>query len=113
MKIADQGIIVAPVDLQMITVYKSHAHIQISGIGSFEEVEPNNNCSTNVSQLLERLPDNEKWAGAEHHIPDNAAAVASQIIRGDAKAISDGSFKDELGTAACLLLGTNEGDSCS
>jgi hypothetical protein len=57
-KIADQGIIVAHDDLQMITVYKSHEHIQISGIGMFEEVEPINNCSTNVLQLLDRLPDN-------------------------------------------------------
>ena len=112
MKIEEQGIISAPDDIQMISVYNSNAYIQISGIGKFEEIKVINNYNTNVLQILERLPDNKKWAVAEHQIPNNTDAVAAQIIRGDAKAISDGSFKDDLGTSACLLLGTNDTNSC-
>jgi hypothetical protein len=44
------------------------------------------------------------------HVVDNGRSFAAAILRGEAKAVSDGSFKDSMGTSASILYHSHAND---
>ncbi len=52
----------------------------------------------------------DKWAVDTVHDRDNGTAFAAAILRGEAKAVSDGSFKNEQGTSASILFHSSSKD---
>jgi ribonuclease HI len=55
-------------------------------------------------EALEREKPLDKWAIDTLHERDNGTALAAAILRGEAKAVSDGSFKNAQGTSASILF---------
>lgn len=54
-------------------------------------------------QVRELQPAADKWAIQEITVTDNGKAIAQAIRDGTAIAVSDGSYKNERGTAAFIL----------
>ena len=70
--------------------------------------DPRDNQATPDANLLQRMrsgPRSRRWATENCILEDNGEKLADGIRKGSAVAISDGSFKDELATAASILLG--------
>jgi hypothetical protein len=59
-------------------------------------------CLT-IEEAILRLPASERWALHQTTHIDNGASLAAAIIRRNATAVSDGSYKDQLGTSATIL----------
>ena len=58
-----------------------------------------------MTELLDGLPADLKWAITHIHILDNGVSLAQAIIDGSAVAVSDASYKDLFGTAALVIEG--------
>jgi hypothetical protein len=61
-----------------------------------------------ILSIKDIIHDNHKWAIRTLHCPANGSTVAQAIIRGDAIAVCDGSYKDHFGTAAFVLQNGNK-----
>jgi hypothetical protein len=46
----------------------------------------------------------DKWSVQSADVVDNGRVIAAAIIRGSARAVSDGSFKNAMGTSASILV---------
>ena len=55
--------------------------------------------------MLKNIPKGNKWLIGDYKTIDEGESVAEAIIKGTAKAISDGSFKDYIGTSASIIVG--------
>jgi hypothetical protein len=61
-----------------------------------------------ILSITDLIQDNaDKWAIHTLHCPENGSPVAQAIIRGNAIAVCDGSYKDHFGTAAFVLQNRN------
>ena len=61
-----------------------------------------------ILSITDLIHDNDKWAVHTLHCPENGSStVAQAIIRGNAIAVCDGSYKDHFGTAAFVLQNGN------
>jgi hypothetical protein len=56
-----------------------------------------------ITERIDALPANEKWAVANVQCTDKVAALAHALSTGEAISVSDGSFKLGHGTAAWVL----------
>ncbi len=56
----------------------------------------------------DHIADNDKWAIRHFHCPDHGRHIAQALLRGNAVAVCDGSYKDHFGTAAFVI---QSGDS--
>ena len=73
-----------------------------------EETEETS-VSTGIKEAIDEMEESIKWVIEEVTIPeDNGLHIANQISQGTAKYISDGSTKDDLGTAAAVYLAKEE-----
>eukprot|EP00978_Attheya_sp_CCMP212_P033691 scaffold137243_cov47-Attheya_sp.AAC.1 len=59
--------------------------------------------TTRLPTILREDKETSTWFPQLHHIEDNGQAIARSIRKGQAVAVSDGSFKDEQGTAAFVI----------
>jgi ribonuclease HI len=82
--------------------------LSVTGVGEFDEEIPRAERPTNLDMALAQRPLNDQWAVSVIDHSDQGISVARAIIQGTAKAISDGSFKDEMGTSATVLYGADE-----
>ena len=57
-----------------------------------------------VCATFEFLPPERKWASRHIVMSDDGACVAQAICAGTAVAVSDGSLKDSIGTAAFIIV---------
>jgi hypothetical protein len=62
---------------------------------------------TTLYAAVAALPANSKWSIDHLDVQDNGQAFATAIIMGQATAISDGSYKDRVGTSASMLHGSS------
>jgi hypothetical protein len=60
-----------------------------------------------ILSITDLIHDNDKWAIRTLHCPENGSNVAQAILRGNAIAVCDGSYKDHFGTAAFVLQNGN------
>jgi hypothetical protein len=60
-----------------------------------------------ILSIKDIIHDNDKWAIRTLHCPENRSTVAQAIIRGNAIAVCDGSYKDHFGTAVFVLQNGN------
>jgi hypothetical protein len=99
----------SPVDSVPITVTKNSndASVSITGMGRFDDMEPHAEHPTSLSDALDQHVQADKWAVDKIDCGDGGRNVALAIINGTAKAISDGSFKDSMGTSASILYGND------
>ena len=58
---------------------------------------------TNLATSKKSLPMDNQWAINEMFTEDQGAKVAIAIKQGEATGISDGSYKNKKGTAACIV----------
>ncbi len=82
--------------------------IQITGIGAFAEPVPTPDHPTTLEEALQLRHRGDRWAVDTLDNEDNGKAVARAIMKGSARAISDGSFKDEMGTSSTVIYGDDE-----
>jgi hypothetical protein len=54
--------------------------------------------------VLDSLPASSKWALSEFALPSDLSSIIRALSTGTARAISDGSFKDEFGTSALTVV---------
>ena len=95
-----------PENVFRATVYKLHNHWICSG---FQEQIPRH--SPHITTILDRiqfLPPSIRWSIAEFWATDNGEHIAQAIIKGNAIALSDGSFKNQRGASAWVIEGDNE-----
>ena len=79
--------------------YVLHSH------GHHQPPAPPPPIPATFSDTLEQLPDDAKWSIKRCTFTDDGLYLANAIQSGDAIAVSDGSLKDEFGTAAFVLEG--------
>jgi hypothetical protein len=60
-----------------------------------------------ILSITNLIHDNNKWAIRTLHCPENGTTVAQAIMRGNAIAVCNGSYKDHFGTAALVLQNGN------
>jgi hypothetical protein len=51
------------------------------------------------------MPTGDRWAADNFHTDDSCWSLAEGIINGTATAVSDGSYKDQIGTSGFVLRG--------
>jgi hypothetical protein len=73
-----------------------------TGCSQINDDEPTAYSTSLATRLQDTIP-NRKWAAERLLVSDNGLAVASAIRDNAAIAVSDGSFKDQHGTAALVL----------
>ena len=78
-------------------------HTRSSTEPSTEQPEENK-----LQEAIKHLPTGAKWVVSNWTGTDNGANIAAAIRQGTAVAVSDGSFKNEAGTAAFVLEGNNK-----
>jgi hypothetical protein len=91
------------------TVTRQGDIARMSGVERTLQSTPEPAVRRNLS-LEERvlsLPTADQWAIKEFFSIDDGRNVAAAIIQGTAKAVSDGSFKDEFGTSAFVVIGSD------
>ena len=67
--------------------------------------------STTLLEALAVVEASDQWAVDSTHVKDDGLAFAAAIRRGDAKAVSDGSFKNAKGTSASVLFSSRSTDT--
>jgi hypothetical protein len=83
--------------------------LQLTG---YSEVESNQDevaqlAPITLAQRIQACPENIRWAVERFAVADGGVMLADAIRRGQAVAVSDGSYKDAFGTAAYVLEGVN------
>ena len=68
-------------------------------------LQEKNNVGTSYDARTKNIHANNKWTIDKYWCKKNGEGVARAIIKGSAKAISNGSFKDSKGTSASVLTG--------
>ena len=69
------------------------------------DTEGNITRTTSLQAAVRRLPHSIKWVVERLRLPqDNGRAIATAIIKGKGKCISDSAVKDELGTSSAFYL---------
>jgi hypothetical protein len=96
-----------PSDAAPISVSRRDNHIYISGIGAFDYEIPVSEHPSTIADALLQLPRADQWAAKSVDCSDNGRCLAMAILNGTARAISDGSFKDKMGTSASVLYGSD------
>ena len=66
-------------------------------------------CSLHDTKVL--LPIEDHWAISKMRSTDQILAVAKTILSGNATQISNGSFKNNRGTVACIVEANNDTNS--
>jgi hypothetical protein len=97
-----------PTRLRRATVsWRGDGILQLTG---YSDPEPDHTPSdqilhTTLTQRIQNCPKGMQWAVVRFAILDDGATLAEAIRRGQAIAVSDGSYKDGFGTAAYVLEG--------
>jgi hypothetical protein len=95
-----------PVDCVQAVVFThgSDPAIRVNGAMSKDQAQPPTHIhATRLPTILRDDTATSTWFPQLHHIEDNGHAIARALRKGRAVAVSDGSFKDEQGTAAFVL----------
>ena len=66
---------------------------------------------TTVQEAKDLLPQDDQWAISNMWSQDQGKAIANAIYWGNAIGISDGSYKNNRGTTACVMEENNNDDS--
>jgi hypothetical protein len=94
-----------PLDVQVATVSQKPSYNELIGSGPIAPTPPNNPPITLLDRLQTAGPGTE-WATLDLTITDDGASIAAAIMTGSCIALSDGSVKDGIGTAAWVLEGS-------
>jgi hypothetical protein len=97
-----------PAGSQPASVQRGNSRIQITGIGTFAEPVPSADHPTSLEEALQLRHRGDRWAVETVDNDDNGKSVARAIMKGSARAISDGSFKDSMGTSSTVIYGDDE-----
>jgi len=60
---------------------------------------------SSLEEAINRSPASQRWAVDCHYVADGGESIAAALRDGTAIAVSDGSFKDQYGTAALVIEG--------
>ena len=99
---------ILPDDASPISISRSNTRIQITGIGAFDEEIPTPEHPSTIEEALTQQPARDHWAAKAVKCTVNGLSVAMAILNGSAKAISDGSYKDKMGTLATVIYGDDK-----
>jgi hypothetical protein len=83
--------------------------VQLTGYSENETIrdEEEQSVPLTLAQRIQACPDNIRWAVERFAVEDGGRTIAEAIRQRKAVAVSDGSYKDEFGTAAYVLEGAN------
>jgi hypothetical protein len=97
-----------PAESQPASVQRAPKRMRITGLGGFADPIPTPDHPTTIDDALLTRPTGDRWAVDVLDNNDNGRSVARAILKGTARAISDGSFKDQLGTSSTVIYGDDE-----
>jgi len=60
---------------------------------------------SSLEEAIDQSPVSQKWSVDCHYVADGGELIAAALRDGTAIAVSDGSFKDQFGTAALVIEG--------
>ena len=101
-----------PADAVMASVSRTPLCVRVTGLNlspALASTALTENQPT-ILGALDQRPLQDKWSVQSSDIVDNGSFIAAAIIRGDARAVSDGSFKNEMGTSASILFHSRSKD---
>jgi hypothetical protein len=97
-----------PPDLQRATIIRRNPSRILCTGWSKEKSKQSVEINTTLEDAIESLPSSQQWAFQHFKCTDNGLTIAEAIRQGTAIAVSDGSFKNELGTAAFVIEGKDQ-----
>jgi hypothetical protein len=100
-----------PNDVRLATVAKYSADtFQLTGVAPRPETNPapviHYHLMT-LDDIIAHMPEADQWAIDTFHSADEGFILADGIIKGVATAVSDGSYKNHIGTSGFILRGAN------
>jgi hypothetical protein len=95
-----------PANAHMATTTSIPTGIKITGtcMAPTPLARPTEAPPATMEEALASVAEADKWAIESSHITDNGNSLAAAILRGDARAVSDGSFKNSMGTSSSILF---------
>ena len=93
-----------PAHAMKSTVEFCRSHVILTGWSGTVSVEPLNQCSL-PSFISTEVHTDARWAIERCSVEDDGVTVANAIRNGKCIGVSDGSFKDEFGTACWIIQG--------
>ena len=98
-----------PSNCKLATVSKvSPLNYRITGIAEYPSLPPASTphpSSMTLEEIFLSQPKEDRWAIHTFHSPDDGHSLAMAIIQGCATAVSDGSYKSNIGTSGFILRG--------
>ena len=101
-----------PDDGIMASISRTSDGVRITGVDILPPgvPPPSEIPSRSILGALDQRTELDKWSVESVDVVDNGRSFAAAIIRGTARAVSDGSFKNEMGTSASILFHTKSKD---
>ena len=103
---------ILPDDVLMTTIATmANSIVMVTGSANLpprSAVTPLTYHDKSIDEILNLVPEDDTWAVDIFHSPDECMDLAMGIIKGNATAVSDGSFKDHMGTSGFVLRGSNK-----
>jgi hypothetical protein len=90
----------------LATISRTRDGVRITGVNPLTPGGTNQAETTpcSIRAALDLRKKLDKWSVQSADVVDNGRSIAAAIIRGSARAVSDGSFKNVIGTSASILF---------
>jgi hypothetical protein len=90
----------------LATISRTRDGVRIKGVAPLSPGVTNQPETTPcfIRAALDLLKKLDKWSVQSADVVDNGRSIAAAIIRGSTRAVSDGSFKNAMGTSASILF---------
>ena len=101
-----------PDDADMATISSGPNGVKITGTCAVTPCTETPPASTleSIEEALDAVAQADRWAIASIDIKDNGRSLAAAILQGKARAVSDGSFKNAMGTSSSILFHSRAND---
>jgi hypothetical protein len=96
----------SPADGVLATISRTRDGVPIKGVNPLSPGVINQAETTlcSIRAALDLRKKLDKWSVQSADVGDNGRSIAAAIIQGSARAVSDGSFKNAMGTPASILF---------
>ena len=101
-----------PSEVSMASIVRTRTGVCITGINEVPPTSPPVLAlhPATIQEALDQRDVQDTWPVLSVDSADNDRSFAASIIRGDARAVSDGSFKNKMGTSSSIFFHTKATD---
>jgi hypothetical protein len=95
-----------PGEASMASIVRTSTGVRITGINEVPPLAPPITAlpPATILEALDQRDVHDKWAVQSVDTVDNGRSLAASILHGEARAVSDGSFKNNMGTSSSILF---------